>query len=569
MPVVASLVVGGHPGFHEIIHVLYGTIGLSIIAAYFHKYFTAFRLFAFIVLGFGTFVATGISTGGWGAPSTNLMLAIINTDPQESAEFVRGTFGLSAYLLEASLLIPLVSVVVQRHKNVIWRPRNLLPGVAAVLLLFIFTIRIGIFHSPLMSVVANLPEPFPVYFTLATAFQKQAAISAIGKNDSPISGITIAKSQRRPRTYVVVIGESESKHHMHLYGYYRQTTPHLDSLAANNDLIVFTDAVTSHAETVPALTEALTVSVGDRRVRHTIFQILSAAGIKTYWLSNQAAFSVNSIWGVWDTGIALLSHSATVHKWVRLNRNGNMKTVNWGQKYRDLDRNYQFDSALLPYLREALAHKDENKVVFLHLIGNHLMYRFRYPVEAKTVFDHPSRSCLSEHEAEVVDEYDNSVHYTDYILNKIISATREAGGDSLVLYLSDHGEEIYDFRKFFGHGDDRMSPYLDEVPMVLWLSPTFRQRHPKAAASLAVSANCPLWTGDLSYALADLVGVGFPGMDPSRSIFSKQFRARTRMTSGRDYDAYRSSWRPDVAHANPSALSACAKDVQLLANSGR
>jgi len=150
------------------------------------------------------------------------------------------------------------------------------------------------------------------------------------------------------------------------------------------------------------------------------------------------------------------------------------------------------------------------------------------------------------------------VHYTDLILSRIIDATRDAGGESLVLYFSDHGEEVYDFRRFSGHYEGGLSPYMAEVPLLLWLSPQYRESHPTVAASAAASVKRPFSSGDLSYTLADLTRVNFPGMDLTRSFFSPRFEMRTRVTADLYYDAFRNAWRPDTAHADHIALNSCA-----------
>ena len=323
-------------------------------------------------------------------------------------------------------------------------------------------------------------------------------------------------------------------------------------MAANHELLVFSNVVTSHAMTVPALTEALTVSIGPQKERRTIIDVLNATGFKTYWLSNQS--SGNGL----DLALALLTHSASEHQWVRNRSAGDNVPRHPGTLFGAIDQRYEVDGALLPYLYNVLSRKDEDKVVFVHLIGNHYDYRFRYPPEAKAFSNLENPGCFSPSEAVVVNDYDNSVHYTDLILSRIIDATRSAGGESFVLYFSDHGEEVFDFRKLTAHNDVVLSPYMAEVPLVLWLSPRYRQYHPTVAASAAASVNRPFSTGDLSYALADLARVNFPGMDLSRSFFSREFKMRARVTAGLDYDAFRVAWRPDSAHAHHIPLNACA-----------
>lgn len=57
--------------------------------------------------------------------------------------------------------------------------------------------------------------------------------------------------------YVLVIGESETRDHMHIYGYERENTPFLDSLKSLPDAVIFSHAYSNHTHTVPCLTFAL------------------------------------------------------------------------------------------------------------------------------------------------------------------------------------------------------------------------------------------------------------------------------------------------------------------------
>ena len=57
--------------------------------------------------------------------------------------------------------------------------------------------------------------------------------------------------------YVLVIGESQNKNYMSAYGYERKTTPWLDSIKNNDNIVFFENAHSCHTHTVPVLTYAL------------------------------------------------------------------------------------------------------------------------------------------------------------------------------------------------------------------------------------------------------------------------------------------------------------------------
>lgn len=61
--------------------------------------------------------------------------------------------------------------------------------------------------------------------------------------------------------YVLVIGESETRDHMQVYGYKRETTPWLTQEKNNGQALFFTNAYSNHTHTVPVLTYALSEKI--------------------------------------------------------------------------------------------------------------------------------------------------------------------------------------------------------------------------------------------------------------------------------------------------------------------
>lgn len=57
--------------------------------------------------------------------------------------------------------------------------------------------------------------------------------------------------------FVLVIGESENKNFMSVYGYQKPTTPYLNRLKNSKNAIFFSEAHSNYVNTVPALVYAL------------------------------------------------------------------------------------------------------------------------------------------------------------------------------------------------------------------------------------------------------------------------------------------------------------------------
>ena len=112
----------------------------------------------------------------------------------------------------------------------------------------------------------------------------------------------LSVDKKKGGLYILVIGESEARDHMEVYGYSRATTPWLKQSAKNPEFILFSKAYSNHTHTVPTLTFALTeknqYNAKSLKNAYSIIEIARAAGYQTYWLSNQVKY------GVYDTPVA-------------------------------------------------------------------------------------------------------------------------------------------------------------------------------------------------------------------------------------------------------------------------
>ena len=170
-------------------------------------------------------------------------------------------------------------------------------------------------------------------------------------------------------------------------------------------------------------------------------------------------------------------------------------------------------------------------------MGTHWLYEDRYPKQFEKFTHLDIKGSAEDEEKEIVAQYDNAVLYNDYVINEIIKIYEST--ESIVIYLPDHGEEVYDFRSFAGHTAEKDSRYMLEVPLLIWASDKFRTKYPEKIAQLEAAVNLPYMTDDFIHTILDLLEVkGIPGFEPSRSIINKRFNAnRKRIVNYRvDYD---------------------------------
>lgn len=306
---------------------------------------------------------------------------------------------------------------------------------------------------------------------------------------------------------VLIIGESMSKSHLQLYGYQRETTPKLNSL---KNLYVYKDVVSPATQTRESIIRMMSLARGKYEDLFyntgSIFTAAKEAGYYTYWLSNQMML------GISDTENSVIANDADYSKFI----NSDWSTAS-------LDEN------MLPYLSKFLDDTTSaKKFMVLHMLGNHFKYENRYSKEYATKFsDDVFADYHTSHHKEVINHYDNSVRYSDGFIHNAIKLIEETRKPAVVVYLSDHGEEVFDNKGLFiGHGSPKVRKEAVDIPFLLWFSDQYNvsSKFPNINSTLTNK----YISEDLFYTLADLMDVSFEAADSTKSIVSPYFVEKER-----------------------------------------
>ena len=108
-----------------------------------------------------------------------------------------------------------------------------------------------------------------------------------------------------------------------------------------------------------------------------------------------------------------------------------------------------------------------------------------------------------------------------------------------LLYISDHGENVYDHGEKAGHDYSKVVPKANvEIPFFLWLSPCFKSLDNKKTQQTILNKNKPFVTDDLFHALIDLNFISTKFLEKDRSVFSPIFNDKRKriLCDGKDYD---------------------------------
>lgn len=315
--------------------------------------------------------------------------------------------------------------------------------------------------------------------------------------------------------YVLVVGETSRAMEWSLYGYERKTTPRMDSLEG---LVYFEDVVTQSNNThksVPIILSA--ASAEDYGVLYKEKSIVTAfkeAGFRTLVIANQKLTTsmIGAFYREADTFI-------------------DMSALNTGSSLTSLH-----DGAILPYLKKELDKTDDNLFVVLHTYGSHFNYHERYPKEFRFYTPDKAEGIRASYKQELRNAYDNSIHYTDYVLGEIADMLAATEACASMLYLSDHGEDIFDdSRARYLHASPIPTYYQLHIPYIIWFSEAYRNAFPGKYEEAKEHQAFPVSTNSVFHTMLDMAGVKTVVADSTLALTSGAFRLRDRMYLG-DHD---------------------------------
>jgi glucan phosphoethanolaminetransferase (alkaline phosphatase superfamily) len=238
---------------------------------------------------------------------------------------------------------------------------------------------------------------------------------------------------------IFILGESVNKNHMSIYGYNIPTTPFLDTLNQQKHTYTFNVIAPSNHTRVSVPIYMTKASVNNFyknfMTSSSLLRDFGLAEYNTIWLSAQGKV------GHRNDYIAACADDANNSIFINNFYN------TWAKK----------DIEIVNYLKKNKL-EGKKKMFLLHLSGSHVKYSNRYKKD-KVLYLNPKN---------IIEEYDNSIYYKDYIMKKLFQTLINKNEKVLFLYTSDHGE-VVDISKN-GHGF--AYPYKDEydIPFVVYSS---------------------------------------------------------------------------------------------------
>ena len=421
--------------------------------------------------------------------SSDIIIALAQTNGAEGAEFFVSNVNYK-WLLALLFLIAVIYVNCKAYENLTCDPKAKVTtsfSIAIILIgsIFLAIPRIDYLPFAVVKVTSRQLDNFALYKQQKDVrLQKLSTLTSLKLNPDV---------DKDGNLFVLVIGESQSASHIQAYGYQKATTPKLVERLKEPNHLLFNNVFSSWPQTVQALSYALTnanqynqVEVSDA---YSLIEIARAVGFDTYWLSNQRKY------GMYETPITVISSTANHEIWT----NGSAKM-----------EGVFFDEELVNRLPKVDPNK--NTLIIIHLMGSHQKYEKRVPKEFRQFTGAD----------EVVASYDNSILYTDYVVDEIYNNAKKNPAFKALVYFSDHGEEPH---VVGGHDPVNVTYQMLKVPLFVYLSDSYRKNHLNLFESLKSNEH-KYFSNDLIFDLmVSLMRIeGVPNFEESLNLSSKKYR---------------------------------------------
>lgn len=395
--------------------------------------------------------------------AVDMFLNVVTTNVSEATELLRNLVGV------------MVAVVVLYIPALVWGVIHLVKGVTMSQQkkhLFLMSGAMTLAAGALLAVIAIAAEPsyrfnrqtFPVNVieNLKIAVDRTEESANYPESSKDFTyGSTPTRDPGEREVYVLFIGETSRAMDWEILGYDRDTNP---CLSRRSNLFPLSNSIsesnTTH-KSVPMLMSYLHAgnfnSISESKSIITAFK---EAGYHTCFFSNQ-----------------------------RPNRSYTEFFGNEADEveYIEADEGTALpDGALLPLISKAIADTASRKLLIVaHSYGSHFLYRDRYPREfARFMPDNP-KDASEPFRDELINSYDNSIRYTDYILDSVISQLEKTCARCALYYSADHGEDIFDDeRGRFLHASPNPTYYQVHVASLVWLSDSVRSESPEMFVAL-------------------------------------------------------------------------------------
>jgi lipid A ethanolaminephosphotransferase len=380
----------------------------------------------------------------------------IETDTAEALSYIN-VYAVCTFLVLGLLPALLIYFVKIRPASLV---RELSSRIQLIVVsILILSTLVGVFYVNFASVGRNNREltsyitPFKLYeasFKYVNRSLNNAARPFHMLDAKP----TLIYPVKQSNVTVLVIGETARAKNYALNGYHKPTNAHTDDIG----LISFSNVSscgTATAVSLPCMFSRLNRDEYDKHIavsEQNAIDLIHLAGADVLWIDNNNGGCKEVCSRVESVFIDEKSPNSFC------------------------DGEYCFDEVLLEYLNDKLNNLSaKSTLIVLHVMGSHgPTYYRRYPKEHRKFTPDCPRSDIQNCTNEtLMNTYDNTILYTDFILSKVVESlenlSKSKNVNASMFYISDHGESLGE-NGIYLHGLPYAFAPTDQthIPMLFW-----------------------------------------------------------------------------------------------------
>ena len=313
-------------------------------------------------------------------------------------------------------------------------------------------------------------------------------------------------------TFILIIGEAARRDALSAYGYHKNTSPNLDRLVEEktDNVVLFSDAISASAYTRASVLTILSpfdlYDIKEIPTKPSLSKIFKGAGCETLYVTTRPEYPRPNTLSIFQDDAEEIHYLTTF-------------------------KNKKFDEASLPVIKDFMKkYAGKKKFIILHLMGSHVNYKKQYPEKFKH-FDSGD---------EWRDTYDDSIRYSDHIIQQVVDFAMESKKSVCILYASDHGENFNEYGdNNFGHGTKELTLFEFQIPFMFFFNQAFLKEYSKLADGIRKRKDIPVSHDNITHTLLGLAGIKDPDLYKEWiDISSPEFTERDRYVTDENMFIY-------------------------------
>lgn len=443
---------------------------------------------------------------------SDMITNIIETDSSEASSYISTYSMLWMLGMGVAPAILLLVIPIKKIDNVLkFAGKKLLSMIMSIIVIILIAIfyyqdyaSVGRNNSYLRQLIVPTQLVYSIGKYVNHKYMSEPLVYKEIGLDARQSPKSLASAQNKPTLLVFVLGETARAKNYQLNEYERETNKYTKT----HDVISFqnvTSCGTATAVSVPCMFSALERNNYNRNRadnQDNWLDIMKRAGIDLFWIENDGG----------DKDVAKNIKKIEVDR-RRVDDMCNGKTC--------------FDLATLENFESNIENMQGNRMLLLHFIGSHgPTYFQRYPEESRFFEPDCARADIENCSVEeIVNTYDNTILYTDYVISEAIGKLKKLSDEynTALFYISDHGESLGE-NGIFLHGlPYSLAPREQiHIPMIFWMSEGFKREKSINRKCIEVIAKEKKYSQDnLFHSMLGIMDVETTVYNPVMDIFEQ------------------------------------------------